>query len=359
MSDNADMNADTKPNASKAQATHGPAVLPTRTLARALDWRVMRTSEDSGIDSEQVRTRAGHVALVGRPNVGKSTLLNAFVGEKLSIVTPRAQTTREAVTGILTMDAAQIVFVDTPGLLEPKYALQRAMQAWALEALAEADVVLLLLDATRPAELPDGHALEALRRRGTDLVVVVNKTDAASADAVPELTAWSQRVLGAEPIAIAAATGAGVRELRDTLVARLPESPFLFPDDDLAVQSVRFFVTELVRETIFEEYEQEVPYSTAVKIEEYREADDPIYIRATIYVERESQKRIVIGRAGEAIKRLGQRARAKIEAFVGAPVYLDLWVKPLANWRRKTTTLQYLGYPVPHDDASDASHHRS
>lgn len=314
----------------------------------------MRTSEDSGIDSEQVRTRAGHVALVGRPNVGKSTLLNAFVGEKLSIVTPRAQTTREAVTGILTMDAAQIVFVDTPGLLEAKYALQRAMQVWALEALADADVVLLLLDATRPGALPDEQAMEALRRRRSDLVVVVNKTDAASTDAIAELTDWSQREFGAQPIAIAAATGAGVDALRGALVARLPESPFLFPDDDLAVQSVRFFVTELVRETIFEEYEQEVPYSTAVKVEEFREAGEPIYIRATVYVERESQKRIVIGRAGEGIKRLGQRARAKIEAFIGAPVYLDLWVKPLPNWRRKMNTLQYLGYPVPPDDAPDA-----
>lgn len=319
----------------------------------------MHTSEDSRDDSASVSTRAGHVALVGRPNVGKSTLLNAFMGEKLSIVTPRAQTTREAVTGILTTDLAQLVFIDTPGLLAPTYALQRAMLGWALEALAGADVVLLLLDATRPAEVPDDTALEALRRRRTDLIVVVNKTDAAAAEAVAELSAWSVRELGAQPIAISAATGTGVSALRDALVERLPQSPFLFPDDDLAVQSVRFFVTELVRETIFEEYEQEVPYSTAVKIEEYREADDPIYIRATIYVERESQKRIVIGRGGEGIKRLGERARAKIEAFVGSRVYLDLWVKPLANWRRKTNTLQYLGYPVPRDEAPDESPHRS
>ncbi len=296
-------------------------------------------------------TRAGHVALVGRPNVGKSTLLNAFVGEKLSIVTPRAQTTREAVTGILTTDTAQAVFVDTPGLLEPKYALQRAMRSWALEALENADLVLLLLDATRPEELPDATALEALLRRRRDLVVVINKTDAVKPGVVDTLASWSERVLAAVPLRISAATGAGVDALRSALIGRLPESPFLFPEDELAVQSVRFFVTELVRETIFEEYEQEIPYSTAVRIEEYREAEVPVYIRATVYVERESQKRILIGHGGEGIKRLGQRAREKIEAFVGVPVYLDLWVKPLANWRRKAHTLKYLGYPVPREDA--------
>ena len=299
-------------------------------------------------------TRAGYVALVGRPNVGKSTLLNALVGEKLSIVTPRAQTTREAVTGILTSDDVQIVFVDTPGLLEAKYALQRAMHSWALEALADADVVLLLLDATRPGERPFGEALDALRRRSASVVVAINKTDVAEAVAVQELSDWSRRELGREALLVAAATGSGVDTLRSTLSGLLPEGPFLFPEDELAVQSVRFFVTELVRETVFEEYEQEVPYSTAVRIEEYREAAEPIYIRATVYVERESQKRILIGKGGEGIKRLGQRAREKIEAFVGAPVYLDLWVKPLPNWRRKSSTLKYLGYPMPPDDASEA-----
>ena len=299
-------------------------------------------------------TRAGYVALVGRPNVGKSTLLNAFMGEKLSIVTPRAQTTREAVTGILTGPDAQAVFVDTPGLLEAKYALQKAMHRWALEALADADVVLLLLDATRPSEQPTGDALDALRSRRANVVAAINKTDAAPPDAVAELRGWCERELGLEAHTLSAATGDGVEALRTALTERLPEGPFLFPEDELAVQSVRFFVTEMVRETVFEEYEQEVPYSTAVRIEEFREADEPIYIRATIYVERESQKRILIGRAGEGIKRLGQRSREKVEAFLGAPVYLDLWVKALPNWRRKSSTLKYLGYPVAHDDDSGA-----
>lgn len=296
-------------------------------------------------------TRAGHVALVGRPNVGKSTLLNAFVGEKLSIVTPRAQTTRETVTGILTTEDAQLVFVDTPGLLEPKYALQRAMRGWALAALTDADVVLLMLDATRPEEVPDAEALDALRVRSAAVVVVINKTDAGDAVAIGALEEWTRRELGVEAHRMSAVTGDGVDSLLAELTHRLPESPFLYPEDELAVQSMRFFVTELIRETIFEEYDQEVPYSTAVRIEEYREASDPVYIRATIYVERETQKQILIGRGGEQIKRLGARARAKIEAFVGERVYLDLWVKPLANWRRKVNTLQYLGYPVPREDA--------
>src|SRR5690606_31595152 len=291
----------------------------------------------------EIVTRAGHVALVGRPNVGKSTLLNSFLGEKLSIVTPRAQTTRERVTGILTTEHAQLVFVDTPGLLEPRYALQRAMRAWALEALADADVVLLLLDATRPDELPDAEALDALRQRRAARIVAINKTDAGRAEDVASLAAWSEREVGLEPRRLSAVSGAGVEALRAELVARVPESPFLFPEDELAVQSVRFFVTELIRETIFEEYEQEVPYSTAVRIEKYREAYDAVYMHVTIYVVGDSQKRFLIGRGGERIKRLGQRARAKIEAFVGGQVFLDLWVMPLVNWRRKAHTLKYLG----------------
>src|SRR5690606_16738252 len=220
-----------------------------------------------------------------------------------------------------------------------------------LEALADADVVLLLLDATRPDELPDAEALDALRARRDALIVAVNKTDAGSEEDIAALEAWSRAELGLEPHRLSASTGQGVAELLGALEARLPVSPFLYPEDELAVQSVRFFVTELIRETIFEEYEQEVPYSTAVRIEEYREAADPIYIRATIYVERESQKQILIGRGGARIKRLGARAREKIEAFLGQRVYLDLWVKPLANWRRKVGTLQYLGYPDPREDA--------
>ena len=311
-------------------------------------------------DETAEATRAGHVALIGRPNVGKSTLLNAFVGEKLSIVTPKAQTTRESVTGILTTDTAQAIFVDTPGLLEPRYALQRAMHETALEVIADADLVLLLLDATRPDELPpEGVVLDAIRRRRDAILVLVNKIDAGTSDAVEALTSWSRDTLGVDPIRISAARGDGVDELRAAIEAGLPESPFYYPADELAVQPVRFFVTELIRETIFEMYGQEVPYSTIVRIEEYREADDPVFIRATVYVERESQKGIIVGKGGVGIRELGVRSREKIESFVGARVYLDLFVKTLPNWRAKIGTLRYLGYRLPpsleHEDQDEGA----
>jgi GTP-binding protein Era len=296
---------------------------------------------------EDVSTRAGYVALVGRPNVGKSSLMNTLVGEKLSIVTSRAQTTREQVLGLFTNDHAQIVFVDTPGLLEPSYALHRSMLAAALEAVRDSDRVLLLLDPTRPDELPAGEALEEIRKRSTDLLVAVNKIDEASAESVAALEAWTAEELGKTALRISARRGDGIDDLRELLIAGLPESPFFYPEDELAVQSVRFFVEELIRETVFEHYEQEVPYATVARVDEFKEDRTPIYIRATLYVERESQKPIIIGKQGAGIRRLGQLAREKIEQFVGAPVYLDLWVKVMPGWRNKAASLQYLGYPAP------------
>ena len=287
------------------------------------------------------------MTLVGRPNVGKSTLLNALVGEKLSIVTARPQTTREAVTGILTRPGFQAVFIDTPGLMDPSYLLHEAMQHAARVALQQADVVLLLLDGAHDGEVPGGEVVSLLWARREHLVVAVNKADVAEASKVSRLALWSEKALGVSAVAVSAATGAGVDALLATLVARLPEGPFLYPADELATQPVRFFVEELVRETVFELYGQEVPYSTAVRIEEYREAADPVYIRAVVYVERDSQRGIVIGQGGAKIRELGVRAREKIETFVGGRVYLDLWVKTLPGWRRKAGSLKRLGYPLP------------
>ncbi len=301
------------------------------------------------MQAEREVTRAGHVALVGRPNVGKSTLLNALVGEKLSIVTPRAQTTREAVTAILTTDTAQAVFVDTPGLLEPRYALQRTMLDWAVAAVADADLVLLLLDGSRPGEVPEGEALDAIRGRRDAVLVAINKSDIAELEGVEALTEWSRRELGREALRISAATGAGIDALRARLLASLPENPFFYPEDEIAVQPVRFFAAELIRETVFEQYEEEVPYATVVRVEEFRESDDPVYIRATVYVERPTQKAIIVGKGGSGIRSLGEAARRKIESFLDRRVYLDLWVKTLPGWRRKVSALKYLGYPVPED----------
>lgn len=299
-------------------------------------------------DFGTVETRAGYVALAGRPNVGKSTLLNAFVGEKLSIVTPRAQTTRDRVTGIYTDDEVQLIFVDTPGLLEPRYLLQQSMLEAALSALADSDLALLVLDATDPEDtLPGEPGLAALERKGEALLVAINKVDAAAGEAVEGLRRWTVETLGKDPFEVSALRGTGLESLRAALTSTMPRSPFLYSPEDLAVQPVRFFVAELVRETIFEEYQQEVPYAAVVRIEEFRESEDPIFIRATVIVERESQKAIIIGKRGAGVKNLGQRSRAKIEDFLGERVYLDLWVKSMAGWRKKPGSLRHLGYPVP------------
>jgi GTP-binding protein Era len=300
--------------------------------------------EERGADAG---TKAGYVAVVGRPNVGKSTLVNALVGEKLSIVSARPQTTRESVTGILSRPDAQIVFVDTPGLMEASYLLHEAMLHAARASLEQADVALVLVDGLRPDDEIPADVVSVLRGRAGDVVVAVNKADVAPARNVAALAAWSERELGVPVLAVSALTGEGLSTLADQLVARLPEGPFLFPEDELAVQPVRFFVEELIRETVFEVYGQEIPYSTAVRIVEYREAAEPVFVRAVIWVERDSQRGIVIGQGGARIRELGTRAREKIEAFVGQRVYLDLWVKTMPGWRRKAGSLRQLGYVLP------------
>jgi GTP-binding protein Era len=299
---------------------------------------------------EAVETKAGYVALVGRPNVGKSSLLNAMIGEKLSIVTPRAQTTREKVLGIYTEKGVQIVFVDTPGLLEPSYALHKSMLGAALEAVHDSDLVLLLLDATRPEEVPSGEPLQELLNRGPALSVVINKIDAARGDDVAQLEQWTRATFDKPALRISAKDGSGLDELRSQLSKALPTSPYFYPEDDIAVQNLRFFTEELIRETIFEQYDQEVPYATVARVEEFKEDRTPVYIRATVFVERESQKPIIIGKQGAAIRGLGQAARQKIEQLLGTPVYLDLWVKPMPGWRNKPASLRFLGYHVPDHD---------
>jgi len=299
-------------------------------------------------DAPAPATRAGHVVLVGRPNAGKSSLLNALLEQKLSIVTSFAQTTRERVVGIDTRGGVQMVFLDTPGLVDPAYLLHRSMLHVALQAIDEADVVVLLVDANAEPPVLDEESLTYLRRRADTLLVALNKTDVASPANVSAAELWVKEHFGDVPILrISAATGAGVEELRARVAERLPESPFLYDPDDISSQPVRFFVAELIRETVFEQFAQEVPYSVAVQIEEYRESASPIYIRAVIFVERASQKAILIGTKGDAIRRLGQVARAKVEAFVGAHVYLDLWVKVLPRWRKNAETLRRLGFTVP------------
>lgn len=303
----------------------------------------MSTTEN---ESTGAPTRAGYVALIGFPNVGKSSLMNRLVEQKLSIVTPLAQTTRERVLGIDTRGGVQMVFVDTPGLVDPRYLLHKAMMHEATEVIRDADVVLLLVDASHGTPAFREDVLE-LVRAAPELIVVANKIDVASREGREAVRRWSRELFGADPVEVSAETGEGVEALRALIAQRLPEGPFFFPEDDVSSQPVRFFVAELVRETVFEQYGQEVPYSVAVKIEEFREAATPIYVRAVVFVERPTQKAILIGAGGSAIKRLGQAARMKVEEFVGAPVYLDLWVKVLPKWRKSPLELQRLGFTLP------------
>jgi GTPase len=294
-------------------------------------------------------TRAGIVTVVGKPNAGKSTLLNRVVGTKLSIVSEKPQSTRDRIVGIRTEADVQMVLLDTPGLLNPRYALQQAMRATAVKALEEADAVLYLVDATTAnQDLVPLHEAASLRQPlRAPVVLALNKVDLLAPEA---RDAVRSRALDTH--LISAATGEGVDELFTALGHMLPESPFLYPEDEISTQTVRFFVAELIRETALEQLDEEVPYSIACEVEEFRETQSPIYIRAVVYVERESQKRIFIGAGGQRIRSVGTAARAKIEAFVGAKVFLDLWVKVLPNWRRNAHALQRLGYRVPEDRAT-------
>ncbi|GAC1481247.1 MAG: GTPase Era [Gemmatimonadaceae bacterium] len=291
-----------------------------------------------------MNTRAGLVAVVGKPNAGKSTLLNRIVGEKLSIVSPKPQSTRDRIVGIHTSGDIQIVLLDTPGLLAPEYALQRAMRATALSALAEADVILYLADATGGPPPPLVDAAELEQPPHAPVVLALNK-----ADLLTEAQREGLRLDRPGDVLLSAVSGDGVNELVQRVGLLLPVSPFLYPEDDLSVQSTRFFVAELVRETALEQLSDEVPYSVACAIEEYREGRSPLYIRAVIYVERDSQKRILIGEKGSRIREIGRESRVKVERLVGESVYLDLWVKVLPNWRRDARALRRFGYTTSHD----------
>ena len=291
-----------------------------------------------------VTTRCGIVAIAGLPNAGKSTLLNRLVGQKLAITSAKPQSTRDRVTGIRTRDDTQMVFADSPGLLEPRYALQQAMRATALRAIHDADAILYVMDATaaRYVSLVEAAALQ--RAPAAPIVTALNKIDLVRDDVRDQL-----RLTVPDGILTSATTGEGLETLEHTLRELLPEAPFLYAADDLSAQPLRYFAAELIREVALEQLEQEVPYSVACSIEEFREDPSPVYIRAVLFVERASQKRILIGEGGSRIREIGRAARLRIETLVESPVYLDLWVKVLHNWRRDANALRRLGYDVPED----------
>jgi len=289
-------------------------------------------------------TRCGTIVLAGRPNVGKSTLLNALVGEHLAIVSPKPQSTRRPVVGVLTRDDTQYIFTDSPGLLEPEYRLHETMRAAAVRGIADAEVIAYLHPLSEhPA--PDFQTVARLAQPPlAPVVTVYTKSDLVPPPPPPPPALDQLRPPDA--VVVSALTGAGLGQLLDRLRAQLPEGPFHYDAADMATQPTRFFAAEFVREAAFELLQEELPYSVAVEIDEFREAAEPVYIRAVVYVERGSQKGIVIGQGGRTVKALGQAARAKIETLLGQRVFLELHVKVLPRWRRHEPSLKRLGYAV-------------
>ena len=279
-------------------------------------------------------TRCGTVVLAGLPNVGKSSLLNALVQEPLAIVSPKAQSTRAPVVGLRTRGEDQFIFTDPPGLLEPKYRLQEKMREAALRTVADAEVIAYLHPLPEYPAPPFQRVAGLDRAPAAPIVTVYTKGD---------LVPPAQRP-GREALVVSAVSGEGIEALLDRLAVHLPPGPFHYQADELATQPLRFFAAEYVREAAFDLLEEELPYSVACEIDEFRENERPAYIRAVVYVERESQKGIVIGDKGRTIKAIGRAARLRIEALMGGPVYLDLHVKVLENWRRKDPVLRRLGY---------------
>jgi GTP-binding protein Era len=299
--------------------------------------------------TQQPSHKAGYVAIVGEPNVGKSTLLNALLNQKLSIVSRRPQTTRQRVLGILSTDAVQIVFLDTPGILRPKYLLHEKMVHSAHLALRDADVVLLLTEASSGTELPPVVEQAVSGVAGEKkLLLVINKVDTVQRQAVlPTIDHFARTGRFTDIIPVSALKGENLPDLLKTIIQYLPEHPPFYPPDAVSEQPERFFAAELIREKIFEQFHEEVPYSTAVQIVDFKEKEQgKTYISADIIVERDSQKGILIGKGGIALKKIGQSARVNIEQMVGRPVFLDLHVKVREKWRDNEAFLKRLGYSV-------------
>ncbi len=289
---------------------------------------------------------SGFVSIIGRPNVGKSTLLNALVGEKISIVSDKPQTTRNRVTGILTLpDEAQVIFLDTPGLHKPKGRLNEYMVKVAKEACSEVDIVLFMAEADKNPGEAEKEIIEFLKGLRTKVFLVINKIDLVQKDALlPLINKYSSIYDFAEIIPVSSLKGKNLPDLRKTIIDYLPEGPQYYPEDEMTEQPERFIAAEIIREKIFRMTKDEVPYSTAVLVEEMKEHGDKIYTRADIYVEKDSHKGIIIGANGQMLKKIGQAARKDIERLLGSEIYLELWVKVKKDWREKPGALREMGY---------------
>lgn len=293
--------------------------------------------------------RSGFVNIVGNPNVGKSTLMNALVGERLSIITSKAQTTRHRIMGIVNGEDFQMVYSDTPGVLSPNYQLQKQMLEFSRSALVDADVLLYV---TEPQDTIDRNPdfvekVKKMAAAGTRVFLIINKIDLTTQETLDNLVAfWHSQLPEAEIFPISAQERFGVDQLFKAIKAALPECPPFFPKDQLTDKSERFFVNEIIREKILQNYDKEIPYSVEVEVESFLEEEDIVRISAVIYCERESQKGILIGKAGSALKRVGSQARKDIEDFLQKKVFLQLFVKVDRDWRSNTGRLKHYGYDL-------------
>ena len=290
--------------------------------------------------------KSGFVAIVGRPNVGKSTLLNRIVGQKIAIMSDKSQTTRNKIQGVYTTDEAQIVFIDTPGIHKPKHRLGDFMVATAYSAMREVDIVMFMVSADMKRGRGDDLIIERLKQSSVPVYLVINKIDTIHPDELLEIIDdYSKQMYFAEIVPISATEGNNFERLMETLVAQMPEGPQYFPEDQVTDHPERFIVSELIREKVLFFTRDEVPHSVAVTIESMkRNENNKIEIQATIIVERDSQKGIIIGKGGKMLKLIGTKARLDIENLLGSKVYLELWVKVQKDWRDKKTHLTDFGY---------------
>ena len=288
--------------------------------------------------------KAGFVNIVGNPNVGKSTLMNRLVGEKISIITSKSQTTRHRIKGIVNTDDYQIVFSDTPGVVKPSYKMQEYMLEFSKSALVDADIILYVTDVVENIE-KNLDFIDKVNKSDIPVLLVINKIDLTTQDKLEALfDKWKSLIPRADIFPLSATENFNVDNLYKRIVELLPEGEPFFPKDELTDLPSRFFVNEIIREKILQYYDKEVPYSVEVEVEEFKEDDKRINIMAVIYVERSSQKGIIIGSQGEALKKVGTQARLDIEAFFGKKVFLNLYVKVLKDWRNKDSELKNFGY---------------
>lgn len=292
---------------------------------------------------EQKAFKSGFVSIVGKPNVGKSSLMNKLMGENLSIITAKAQTTRHRIMGILNGQDYQIVYSDTPGILEPKYSLHEAMMSYVKVSLEDADVILLVVELNDKFE---ESLFGRFAKISTPIVLLINKVDLAKGSQVDDKVQYWKESLGnlRQIIPVSAKTGLNVDRILDVVKSYLPDHPPFFPQDEFTDRPERFFASEILREKIFLNYEEEIPYSCEVAINSFKDEPEILRISAEIYVERDSQKGIIIGRAGSSLKKVGMEARKDMEAFFGKKVFLETHVKVADNWRKQKNRLRQFGY---------------